>query len=182
MKIIAILIILGFFLSPVLAVDLSSSFRGTGDWSSSINAGTTKSEMSGQGGQISIATQGSFTSSGDVLKQGVEFNGTQGRMKIQNTLSDVIQNLQVKNANSISMRLVLDTQSKEETQDSSIGQLNLYNTAINAFINGSVAEVVNRGSIMGRPIELSTQKGTNGIWEINSSIKLNEYDNGWNNQ
>jgi hypothetical protein len=182
MRIITILLILGFILSPVMAVDLSSSFRGTGDWSSSITAGTTKSEMSGQDGQISIATQGSFTSNGDIFKQGIEFNGTQGRMKIQNILSDVVQNLQVKNANSISMRLVLDTRSKEETQDSSIGQLNLYNTDLNVFVNGSVAEVINRGSIMGRPIELSTQKGTNGIWEINSSIKLNEYDNGWNNQ
>ncbi len=156
------------------AVEISQSFRGTGEWASSLALGTASSDMSGQG-DMSYAAKARLTDSGATLKAGLEFDGIRGRAKVGSILGPKIGYLlNTQSCSNMSLRTAIDTISAEDTQDSVFGKLLLYSASLDGRLNGSMAEAVTDGSYMGRPIEISKLKGK-GIFEINSSVVLKEY-------
>lgn len=160
---------------PAFGLEISQSFIGEGQWSTSSKMGAVSSEMSGQG-DMSYASQGSVTEKGSILKSGLEFDGLRGRVKLVSDLGDnIIFNSFTHNASHISLRSKTDTVSSEDTQgDSTIGSLSLHSASINGQINGSFTEKVSDGMNMGRPIGASELEGV-GNFTINSSINLKEY-------
>ncbi len=179
---IKLIILLTILLLPMTgAVEISQSFRGTGEWSSSVQMGTASSEMGGTG-DMSYAAKAKLTPDGASLKNGLEFDGVKGRAKISGILGPNLNYLmQAKGARNMSLRSTIDTISSEETQDSNIGRLLEYTAAVDGRINGTVMEEIDNGKHMGRPVELSKARGV-GIFEINSSVALNEYQVGYFNE
>jgi len=167
---------------PVLGLEISQSLVGEGHWSTSMGMGTTSTEMSGQG-DMSYASQGSITDAGVILKSGLEFDGSKGRVKLQSNLggNNIIFSTSARNANHISLRTKIDTASSEETQDSTIGSLSLHSASINGQINGSIGEEILSGLHMGRPVDVSKLEGI-GNFTINSTVNLNEYQSGATNE
>jgi hypothetical protein len=162
---------------PVFGLEVSQSFVGEGQWSTSIGMGTTSTEMSGQG-DMSYASQGSITDAGVILKSGLEFDGSKGRVKLQANLGNsIILSSSTRNASHISLRTKIDTASSEDTQDSTIGSLLLHSASINGQINGSIGEEISNGFYIGRPIDVSRLTGV-GNFTINSTINLKEYQAG----
>jgi len=162
-------------------LEVSQSFVGEGQWSTSAKMGTIATEMSGQG-DMSYAAQGDVTDSGAILKSGLEFDGSKGRVKIQSDLgNDVFFNTFARNASHISLRTKIDTASSEDTQDSTIGSLSLHSASINGQINGTFKEEISDGFHIGRPVEMSGLVGV-GNFTINSSINLKEYWGGVTNE
>ena len=173
-------LILGIILtliSPVFALEIQQNFRGMGAWETS----DLNFEYSGVG-DVSFASHSTITDAGTISKQGLEFDGRNGKVKLKGSIGPKIgYNFNVKNANNISLRVNLDTATSEEVQDSTIGKLLLYNVGINGRINGSSAEMISNGHWMGRAIPISTLAGT-GVFEINSTVMLKEYDGGLDSQ
>jgi len=167
--------ILTLLMSPAFGLEISQSFVGEGQWSTSSKMGPVSSEMSGNG-DMSYASQGSITDKGVVIKSGLEFDGLKGRVKLLSDLGDnIVFNSFTRNASHISLRTKTDTLSSEDTQgDSTIGSLSLHSASINGQINGSFTEKVSDGVNMGRPIGASELESI-GNFTINSSINLKEY-------
>lgn len=154
--------------------ELKQSFVGQGQWSTSSKLGATGLEMSGDG-DMSYAAQGTCTKDGTILKTGLEFDGTRGRVRMIAAIGpDLLYSAMAGTATHISLRTGLDTITSEETQDSNIGELLLYGIYLNGQINGSVSEKISDGKYMGRPIQISGLGGV-GNFTINSSIDLKEY-------
>ncbi len=176
----SLILLLVLLLPLASALEIDQSFRGTGEWSSCVNLGAAGYEMSGVG-DMSYAAKSKLTPDGAALKSGLEFDGINGRARISGRLGpDLKYRLQAKEARNISLRSSIDI-STEETQDSNIGELLLYGVSIDGRINGTILEEIDNGKRMGRPVELSATRFI-GIFEINSTVSLKEYQAGYNNE
>lgn len=162
-------------LSVASAETISTSVRGNGDWDVAMNLGTAGSRMGGMG-DMSYAAMATLTDDGALMKNGLDFDGRRGRFQVDGILGpDLDYSLEAFNATNISMRTNIDTLSKEETENSKIGKLLLYSTAIDGQINGSISESVFGKKIMGRPMELSRLHAI-GSFEMNTNVGLDEYE------